>query len=121
MLFEPFTWMDKPKSEWPCIYVFLLSKDFHAIVDSMQVNEKQVSLRAQRQECGLLGNSGFLLRNGSARHICLKLRLRPEVGAKTSISERYLFPPVKEDDLLRRILECAASRGFDKFPAYHLV
>jgi hypothetical protein len=90
-------------------------------VDTNTLLQGTNTLRAFRQQCGLLGGAGNLSRNFAARFVSLKIRLAPSVKSTTTLSTDYLFPPPNEDACLRTLLERSEARQNNTlFPVYHL-
>jgi hypothetical protein len=112
-LYERYDWGGETQEEWPCIYVLLVAPDSHPVRDA-----GGLSMRAQRQESGFIGNGGMLLRNGPARYIAVRLRLHPDLGVHHSLDESHLFPPPAEDELLGQLIEKAS--GLSCFPLLHV-
>lgn len=119
-LFAPIEWGEDDEASWPRIYGFILVPGLHPIVDSKQLNRGNVSLRAERQSCGLLGGGGLLARNYAARFLSLKFKLHPALARETNLDEETLFPGVGEDPVYRMLRERPDVQQDNQFPLYGL-
>ncbi|MFY8210799.1 MAG: FRG domain-containing protein [Caulobacter sp.] len=113
-LFQPSPW----SGSGPCIYVFLAAEDVLPVYDSAVIDDERKSLRAHRQECGLIGGSGLLVQNFPARYIALKLRLDEGLGPAKALSEEELFPGPEDDPMLAALLDSERLRQERLFPIY---
>lgn len=86
--------------------------------DSAVIDDERNSLRAHRQECGLIGGSGLLVQNFPARYIALKLRLDEGLGPAKALSEEELFPGPEDDPMLAALLDSERLRQERLFPIY---
>lgn len=111
-LFSDHRWSGDDPDRWPTIYCFILAPRFHPIVESARLNSGEVSARALRQHCGLLGGGGLLARNYAARYIGLKLRLHPSLAGQSRLAIDDLFPSA-DTDLVYRELRKISKIGTD--------
>lgn len=119
--FEMFEWEEgRTASSYPVIYAFILSPHLHPFVESRILNDKRPSLRAERQECGLLGGGGVLAKNYASRFLSLKFRLAPSVTADSRFDEEYLFPKSGEDEVYRALRDNKRLAKNTNFPLYGL-
>ncbi|MBD9650046.1 FRG domain-containing protein [Ensifer sp. ENS09] len=117
-LFSPHKWSGDDPANWPIIYCFVLAPRFQPLVDSTRLNAGGVSMRAVRQECGLLGGGGLLARNYAARYIGLKLRLHPDLAHQSRLSVDDLFPGIGSDKVYRELRKIRAIGANNMFPLY---
>jgi hypothetical protein len=117
-LFSAHSWSGDDPKLWPTIYCFILAPRFHPIVDSTRLNSGEVSIRALRQLCGLLGGGGLLARNYAARFIGLKLRLHPSLAGQSKIAIEDLFPPADTDLVYRELQKITKIGPSNLFPLY---
>ncbi|UWE15650.1 FRG domain-containing protein [Herbaspirillum huttiense] len=105
MRYAEHKWTDDEPGRWPTIFVFPLVKGAHPFLELSSILPTQVSMRAERQSCGLLGGAGNLARNYCARYLGLKLRLAPGFFLKRPDQRHYLFPSASEDRALAALNE----------------
>lgn len=117
-LFSEYQWSSMSSDEWPAIYCFILCPDFQPIIDSSRLNEGATSLRATRQNCGLLGGGGLLARNYAARYVGLKIRLHPDLAKQSKLNVDDLFPGQDEDPVYRELKKYESLCDRNQFPLY---
>lgn len=114
-------WSGTTPTKWPTIFVFVLTPSRHPVLDTEALLAPTGALRSERQRCGLLGGAANLLRNYGARHIALKIRLKPGFDSGQMPPASHYFPDPSEDVVLAALLRAQAeSEGPPLFPAYVL-
>jgi hypothetical protein len=116
--YEPFTWSSQDPRQWPTIYCFVVDRRCDPIAKSADLDVANLSLRAARQSCGLLGGGGLLARNYAARFVALRFRLHPEFFNASKLSARELFPDSSEDRVYSELRKHGGIGEDNSFPLY---